>query len=376
MIDVSTLAMNKVSADSHVTEPPNCYLDYIDPGYRDRAPKVVRGPAGGDVFVVDGLPGFIPMGIISAAGKNPKDIRLDEARFEDLHKGGWDPLARLLDQKRDGVVAEVIYPTVGMALCNLNDLQYQSACFRAYNRWLEEFVSAAPDRYIGIGQTAVASVEEAIQDLYDIKDQGLQGVMLPGEPGTSFDYDNPAFDPLWQAAVDLKMPLSFHTLTSGRGKNSMGIFSETRGPKENRSHSFIRANQDIIGMFIWSRIFERFPELKIVSVESDAGWAPHFIYKLDYHYDRRRYWSGFYDMEKRPGDYFRDNVCLTFQDDYVALKTVDLMNYKNLLWANDFPHSDSTWPLSYKFFNLASVLTDEQRLGIFRNNVRSLYGLD
>jgi len=172
------------------------------------------------------------------------------------------------------------------------------------------------------------------------------------------------------------LPLSFHILTADRGKYAAGMGKAERGPKENRSHSIIRANQDIIGMFIWSRVFERFPDLKIVSVEADAGWAPHFITKLNYHYDRRRFWSNLADMQRRPGEYFCENVYLTFQDDIVALKTLDLMNVERLMWANDFPHSDSTWPNSQKLFSeMTTGLTEAQKSAIYRKNVAALYGI-
>src|SRR5437763_10009420 len=50
--------------------------------------------------------------------RSAEEIRFSGVRFEDLHRSGWDATARLADQERDGVSAEVIYPTVGMALCN------------------------------------------------------------------------------------------------------------------------------------------------------------------------------------------------------------------------------------------------------------------
>jgi len=148
---VVPLGVKLISADSHITEPPNCYIDHIDPKYRDSAPRMVKGANGGDVFVVEGIGKPIPMAIIAAAGIDPRDIRLDEARFEDLHPGGWDPAARLADQDRDGISGEAIYPSVGMVLCNHPDGEYKQACFQAYNRWLAEFVGHAPDRLYGIG---------------------------------------------------------------------------------------------------------------------------------------------------------------------------------------------------------------------------------
>ena len=160
-----------ISADSHITEPPNTYIDYIDPAWRDRAPKMVDGGEGvGDVFVVDGMAKPIPMGLVAAAGKPAEEIRVKGVKFDELHRGGWDPEARMADQDRDGVAAEVIYPTVGMVLCNHDDFDYKQACFDAYNRWIAEYCSAHPDRLLGCGQTAMRSPEEGIADL-----QGDQG---------------------------------------------------------------------------------------------------------------------------------------------------------------------------------------------------------
>ena len=127
-----------VSADSHVAEPPNCYVDHIDPKFRDRAPRIVHDERLGDIFDVEGSTMPLPMGLICAAGKAPEDIRARGVRFEEVHRGGWDPHARLADQQRDGIRAEVLYPSVGMEICNIPDHALKQACMEAYNRWLVE----------------------------------------------------------------------------------------------------------------------------------------------------------------------------------------------------------------------------------------------
>lgn len=363
-----------VSADSHVTEPPECYSAFMDRKFREQAPRLVKSAAGGDVYVIDGMSGSVPLGIVAAAGKNPRDMRLDQATFAELHPGGWDPKERLLAQDRDGIACEVIYPSVGLVLCNHTDPHFTRACFQAYNRWLEEFVSEAPERLIGIGQCAVMSVESAIADFKDIKALGLSGVMLPGQPFTDFDYDDPAFDPLWETAIDLDLPISFHILTSARGRNSMQELTTARSLRQNFVDGPIRANQDIIYLFIWGRIFERNPDLKLVCVEADAGWAPYFTYKLDQHYDRRRFWLNIPDMARKPSEFFWNNVFLTFQDDYTAFTSPGQVKANNLLWANDFPHSDSTWPNSAATFaSLSKSLSKADQQAIFRENTLRLY---
>ena len=97
-----------ISADSHITETPTTYRDRMDPRYRDRAPRIQHVEGAGDMFVIDGMKTPIPLGIVAAAGKPAEEIRLMGTRFEDLHRGGWDPEARLADQARDEWLAAML----------------------------------------------------------------------------------------------------------------------------------------------------------------------------------------------------------------------------------------------------------------------------
>ena len=362
-----------ISADSHITEPPNTYTDYIDPKWRDVAPHITRHAELGDIFVVDKMDRPVPMGLVAAAGKPAEEIRISGVLFEELHRGGWDPEARMADQKRDGVAAEIIYPTVGMVLCNHPDFDYKKACFDAYNRWIAEYCSAHPERLIGCGQTAMRSIDEGIEDLKAIKAAGLRGVMMPGNPAVE-DYDSPAYDRFYQTAIELELPLSFHILTSRDDQLSARV----RGPKMNGFLSIIRGCQDIMGTFILGGVFERNPDLKLVCVEADAGWVPHYMYRMDHAYDRHRYWlPAGQKLSRKPSEYFYDHIYTTFQDDWVAFKTADLMNSERLMWANDFPHSDSTWPWSQELLaKHTNDLTPHQAERILCRNVAELYQLD
>ena len=358
-----------ISADSHITEHPDTYRAHIDPKWRDRAPRVERDPERGDVFVIDGMPRPIAMGLVAAAGKDPEELSMTGAKFEELHRSGWDSKARIADQEKDGVAAEVIYPTVGMLLCNHRDADYKKACFDAYNRWITEYCSEDPARLLGCGQTALRSPEEGIEDLKTIKALGLRGVMMPGDPVME-DYDSDIYNPLWEAAIDLDIPLSFHILTMRN--------AETRGPRINTFLSIIRGNQDIMGTLIFGGVFERYPELKVVCVEADAGWVPHYLYRMDHAYKRHRNWlAPGVELSKLPSEYFSENIYTTFQDDWVAFQSVNQMNWKRLMWANDFPHSDSTWPWSQDVLaEHTKHLTKDQTESILCHNVADLYNID
>lgn len=360
-----------ISADSHITEPPNCYTDYIDPKFRDVAPRVKRIDGVGDAFVVNGMGSPVPMGLVAAAGKDPSQITTDGVSFDDLWRSGWDAKYRVADQEKDGVAAEFIYPTVGMVICNHPDFDYKKACFEAYNRWLLEYCAVAPDRLYGLAQVSMRSPEDGAAEIRRAKDMGFRGVMMPGNPAVE-DYNSPVYDKVWATAVECGMPLSFHILT-GKSDSLQG---QVRGPRINGFLSIIRGCQDVMGTFIFGGVFDRFPELKLVCVEADAGWVPHYMYRMDHAYKRHRYWMKAPPLKRLPSEYFHDHIYVTFQDDWVAFKMKDMCNVRRLMWANDFPHSDSTWPWSQSMLEEHTKgLSTAERNWICHDNVAELYRL-
>lgn len=374
---MSSLGFGLISADSHIVEPPDCYTKYIDPKFRDRAPTVQRDAKGNDIYVIPGMESTIPLGLVAAAGLSAEELgaRSSSCTFEQLHRSGHQAKYRVADQDRDGVVAEILYPSVGMALCNHADFAYKTACMHAYNEWLADYVSDAPEgRLFGLGQTSGDSVEQMIKDFEDSKKKGFVGMMMPGDPQHE-DYDHPMYDPLWECAVELNMPLSFHILTSrGGGINQI---NQVRGNRINGFLGIIRSVQDVMGVFVLGGVFERHPKLKFIAAEADAGWLPHYSYRMDHAYERHGIWlGGGKNLAKMPSEYISSNVWLTFQDDWVAFKVAHLMNPKRLVWANDFPHSDATWPWSQEMLNKHALdLSAEHQRWIMRENIIECYDL-
>lgn len=364
-----------ISADSHITEPAGTYVDHIDPAFRDRAPYLTDTKPEGAAFHVPGMEYTIHLGLHSAAGRASDALAMKGVAFDELHRAGWDATARVEAQRADGIDGEVLYPSVGMLLCNHPDLDLKKAMFDAYNRWIADYCAVAPERLYGCGQSAMRTPDEGIADLEAIKAAGLRGAMLPLLPGPvddgGPDYDDPAWDDFWRASVDLGLVISFHILT--------GKAHRARGPKLNNFLSIIRGNQDLIGTLVFGGVFDRVPELRVVCVEADAGWVPHFAYRMDHAYHRHRNWMrGAAELERKPSDYLADHVYVTFQDDWSALRMAEagLITVDRLLWANDYPHSDSTWPYSQHMLATQTAdLTDEARAKILGGNVIELYGL-
>jgi predicted TIM-barrel fold metal-dependent hydrolase len=356
-----------ISADSHVVEPPGAYVDHVDRAWRERAPRQVEDGEGVR-YVIDGL---APIRIdVAASAGIPPARRGDRRPYSDIWRGVWDPVARLEDQARDGVSAEVIYPTIGMFLYAHPDPDFKAACFAGYNRWAAGFCAAVPGRYIGVGQSVVRTPEEGVADLRAAHALGLKSVMLPNRPVVA-DWDSPLYDPLWATAVELGMPLAFHTLAAG------GLDKSFRGSKLNLIYATVHAVQEILGIFIFSGIFERHPALRIVCAEADAGWVPHYAQRMDRFFREHKYFAETGMLSRPPSEYLFENIYLTFQDDESAFQHVDGMNWRRLLWANDFPHPDATWPNSRAVLaRQAAGITAQQRRAILCDNAAALYGFD
>jgi len=209
-----------------------------------------------------------------------------------------------------------------------------------------------------------------------MKELGLKGIMMPGFPGDAYngntpDYDDPYWDPFFRASVELRMPISFHILTMGAQKH--------RGPKIASFMSIIRGNQDVIAMFVLGGVFERNPDLKLVCSEADAGWIPHFMYRMDHAVDREGGVMGYRSLSKMPSEFCLDHVRLTFQDDWVAFKMCrldDTPMHRMLTWASDFPPLDSTWPRSQELLTEhTQALTPEELQAILHDNLAAIYDL-
>ena len=200
-----------ISADSHINEPPNLYLDRVPAKYRDRAPRIERLPQG-DAWIVEGAADPINFGMNAVAGL-PYEKVSAWVRWEDLRKGGYDPAVRLTEQDADQVDAEIMYPTprpTWAIAYNRSDPEFQIALIRAYNDWLAEYCSYAPDRLIGIAQIPTVGIEAAIAELERAAQlPGLRGVVLNAYPNGGYEITEED-DRFWARCQELAWPVSLH----------------------------------------------------------------------------------------------------------------------------------------------------------------------
>ena len=132
----------------------------------------------------------------------------------------------------------------------------------------------------------------------------------------------------------------------------------------------------LIGLMVYGGVFERHPKLKLVVAESDVGWLPHYMTRMDHSAKLNAEGGIVRGLSKLPSEYVKKNVWGTFQDDVTAYHSFYMMDYTHLLWASDFPHTDSTWPRSRQLIaEQTPHLTEEQKQAIFRDNTANLFNL-
>ena len=365
-------AMRVISADSHMMEPADLWLERLDEKFRDLAPRVVKNEGKpGYSFVAPGINPF-PVAGGFARGMSGQELKEHMAKgYEAARPSGWDPVERIKDQNIDGVQAEVLYTTLGMPLFQIDDADLQQACFRVYNDWLAEFCSYSPKRLHGIALISLEDVSEGVKELERYAKKGLKGAMIWGSPPEDRPYNRKEYDPFWQAASELQMPLSLHIIT-GKGKESKIDFSQITMRAMNIIHEIQRS----LTTLVYGGVLERFPQLTIVSAENDVGWLPHFIHRLDHVYSKFGAIQGDL-LPLQPSEYVHRQVWATFQDDPVGPANYKLFGENNYMWASDFPHADSTWPNSLKVIekDFAGVPEEVTRKIVFENAVK-LYRMD
>jgi predicted TIM-barrel fold metal-dependent hydrolase len=363
-----------ISADSHVSEPPDLWSTRVDQKYRERAPRLMVNPPGkeGAYFHYEGYAPH-PIGIGLGAGKSPEELKefLTKATYADARPGGWNPAERVKDNALDGVEADVLYTTLGFRIFWLKDPGLQADCFRVYNDWLAEFVSYDPRHMAGLPMISLYDPKAGARELERCAKMGLKGAMIWCSPPEEQPYSSDIYDPFWAAAQELKMPVSLHAITG------MGMESQYNwGERYMRSTVLSHEVEKSFSVLIFSGVLDRFPQLQIVSAENNIGWLPYYLQRMDRAFERQRIAAGFTNKLK-PSEYFQRQMWATYIDDYVGVQSRHFIGVDKLMWSSDYPHQASTWPHSQEVvardFKDASP---EDKFKITRGNAARLYGFD
>lgn len=366
---LSTPLDKVISADSHVIEPPDVWSSRLTGEFREAAPKLVSDEKT-DRIVCAGMNMEFPVGLAAGVMRKDSEVRAEGRWDEDVPRSAYDPDARIAAMEQDGLVGEVLYPTLGSSMFGIQDNDLLWAFLGAFNSWFGEFCSAHPDKLKGIGMLVLDDGygEVAVEELKKCRDDGLSGVMVPLDVGGADHLLEPQFEAFWVAAQDLEVPVHFHASSNRRGKlisnNTVVDFVLEPTVME----------RTLCGL-IFGGLFDRYPRLQVVSAENDASWIGNIIERADY--VNRRYRNLRADQllnARTPSEIIVNNWSFTFTRDFTAPAVSEVAGVR-LMWGSDFPHNVSTWPNSREF--LASQLkgrSPEVIQGSTYGNAANLYG--
>jgi uncharacterized protein len=340
-----------IDVDTHVTETPDLWTSRAPARMRDQVPRVQSEPDGSLRWVVGQSQGFASVGLTATAGRG--SLKHPPKTYEEMHPGAYDAKARLKYMDEMGIWAMVMYPNVGgfgaQQFLKLKDSELMLTCVQIYNDWQTEWASADSRRLLPITSIPFWDVVAAAKEVRRCAAMGHRGILFTGEPqyyGLPLLGDR-HWDPLWEAAVELDLPLSFHI---GSGDMAEGLTRE-RIKAYGRMAAFTELSVDIflrnglqLNDLLMSGVLARYPQIKFVSVESGIGWIPFALEAMDYQFRGNSVTEEHPEFDRLPSEYFARNVYACYWFEQVApRRLIDKIGPDNVLFETDFPHPTSLY---------------------------------
>ncbi len=388
-----------VDGDGHVIEPPDLWSARMDEKrWGDWIPHL---DADGTLWVGGEIRGRGPDTVhqIAELADIPEEevvAALDETNASLGRAGGYDPKARLEDMDRDGLDVAVLYPTSGLffgpldPIKALHDTRFVLACQQAYNDWLAEYCSAAPDRLFGIGAVPLQDIDLAVEEAERVvKVLGLKGVFIRPSPYVDeLPLSHRVYDPFWAAVSELGVPISLHPavhvdtpgacrkLNLVRSNPNLSVANAAVTPEYGGS-GFGQAIGNAVDMIVsmgrllMGGVCERFPKLNFIFLESGGGWCATQLERMDEQCEEfplERRW-----LSMMPSDYFRRQCYVSFDpEEWNLAASAEWIGPERILWASDYPHPEySEDVLEELMENLSPLSPADQRKILSENAVRA-----
>jgi predicted TIM-barrel fold metal-dependent hydrolase len=364
-----------ISSDTHAGLPDSEYEEYLDPKYRDA--------------FHDELDQRIAMRERTIAEKGEIEFVQEwyEQNEEGL-RGGWDAARRDTELDADGVVGEVIFPDAdavrggasapfgaGLGASGEFDPTLLMAGARAHNRWLAELCADSPDRRRGLAIVPILDdIDDGVAEIRRAKASGLGGILIPAMWRPYPPYNDARYESIWTVCEELELVVHTHTGPAPRDEigTDMGIYA----------NETIFWTMRPMWFLLWSGAFERHPSLKFAITEGGSWWAADLLWKSDTAYMNEHATKKMGDIAPKlsmlPSEYFDRNVFIgssnTRRREIARRFEIGI---GNIMWGNDFPHPEGTWPHTRKWlretFWDCPVEDARRMLGL---NAADVYGFD
>jgi uncharacterized protein len=387
MLDNGTLV---IDADSHWTEPHDLFTRVAPARVRDRVPRVEE-VEGIPTWVFDGhvLGQATAAAVIGRDGrKESADIGLNQWSIDDIHVGAYDPKVRLEVLDECGIDAQIIFPsTIGLGGQDLGMVEDQDLCrlvIELYNDQMAEIQAESNDRLLPMPLMPAWDIDTCIAEAKRVAALGARGVNMTSDPQDlgAPDLGDRSWDPFWETCTEHQLPVHFHIGASVTAMTFYGKYPWDSHAMDTKlaicgSLLFI-GNARVVTNLILSGMFDRHPDLKMVSVESGVGWVPFILETLDYEMSENAP-TELAKLGKMPSEYFRSNLYATFWFENNRNKLPDLIDAvgeDSILFETDFPHPTCLYPnpLASVEAKMATLAPEVQKK-IYGENARKLYRL-
>jgi len=374
---------NIVDADGHILEPPDIWEKYIDPQYRDRAIRVRSDSEGQEYLEIEGHPSkFFNMKtftLLGSMGRNADEmvaLMKDKTYVEAAPFGSMDPKERVELLDREGLRASLLYPSLGLTWeCETEDHGLSLAYAKAYNRWIADFCRDYKDRLIPIAHISLADGQAAANELERAVKDGCRGAFVAPFTLSMKAHAHPDHDPFWAKAQELNVPVGIHPMAEHPSKRVYQRFKDMKWADWYHNVLGGQGPQQAFFALFQYGLFDRFPKVKIVLLESGAGWVGAALDRMDTTYETALGKS--VPLKEKPSFYFKRQCWISGDPDEKALaRIVEYVGDDKFFWATDFPHFDHPGNYLEALNNLVSTLPEMARKNLLGDSVAKVYGLN
>jgi len=288
-----------------------------------------------------------------------------------------------------GIHAQVLFPNaVGLGGPRLNtvvqDETLRMLCVEIYKEAMAEVQVDSDRRFLPMPVMPAWDVEKCVKETERCASLDLRGINMTSDPqdlGTP-DLASRAWDPLWEVCADLDMPVHFHIGSSNTAMDFFGNYfwasqDEYVKPAIGGAMLFLNSARVVINT-VFAGIFDRFPALQMVAVESGIGWIPFILETMNYELSENAPKHAA-ELSKLPSEYFKSNWYATFwfeenQGDVQGL--LDKVGEERVLFETDFPHPTCLYPAPLESVaDKMGSLRPETRRRVMGENAARLYRL-
>ena len=367
-----------VDCDSHVMEPADLWQNYLEPKFRDRAIRIERREGIEHLIIGEESVLSCVLAGLGGAHLDRKDLFTPGRSYADgCEPASYEPAARasMLDDWK--VDVGVLFPTIGILPFPTKDLPLASAYCRAYNRWQRDFRAGAPGRVAPIATINWRDLDGAVEELRACIRDGFKGLFVPPEVIDGRRPSEPHFDPIWRLCEEAGIPGCLHVIVRFSGPTgAFGSWHETRpGPLLSFGMGATGQLIPALAAMVTDLLFERFPRLKVVSVEAGCGYAAYLMDRLDEKHEVLRAMMP-EAMSLKPSDYIRRNCWFVAEPEERTIGAMlDLVGEDKILWGSDYPHIDSTLEAPVLIRRSLAGLSPKRRTAVLGDNARAVFGL-